>query len=186
MSDGSALSIGDEDAEVSDASEEAELTVDGPRQQQPSKHTATDQHRPAQPEDSTSAVHPPADETTLRANGAKPAAGVNGQQELDFDATVGEDGAQHADGLQHPFEAPKAPRNETVAQRARREHQEYLKQRDSNPAFVPNRGGFFLHDDRSPNVPNFHNKTFPRGRGRGYNGLQPAGYVKLQNSFDRN
>lgn len=62
---------------------------------------------------------------------------------------------------------PKAPRKETLAERSRREHQEYIRQRDSNPAFVPNRGGFFLHDDRSSTTSTFSGRPFQRGRGRG-------------------
>jgi hypothetical protein len=37
--------------------------------------------------------------------------------------------------------------NDTV-QRRRREHDEYRKKRDEDPAFVPNRGAFFMHDHR--------------------------------------
>jgi hypothetical protein len=62
---------------------------------------------------------------------------------------------------------PKAPRNETPAQRARREHQEYIRQRNANPAFVPNRGGFFLHDDRNSSSIAPGTRPFGRGRGRG-------------------
>ncbi|KAL1966007.1 hypothetical protein VTN77DRAFT_4947 [Rasamsonia byssochlamydoides] len=40
-------------------------------------------------------------------------------------------------------------KRETFAERKRREHEEYIKARDENPAFVPTRGGFFLHDKRS-------------------------------------
>ncbi|EXJ85761.1 hypothetical protein A1O1_06129 [Capronia coronata CBS 617.96] len=63
---------------------------------------------------------------------------------------------------------PKAPRHETVSQRSRREHQEYVRQRDANPAFVPTRGGFFLHDDRNSRSSGQHPRTFGRGRGRGF------------------
>lgn len=49
--------------------------------------------------------------------------------------------------------APSAPptesRRETFAERKRREHEEYIRARDEDPAFVPTRGGFFLHDKRS-------------------------------------
>ncbi|KEF62531.1 uncharacterized protein A1O9_00504 [Exophiala aquamarina CBS 119918] len=69
---------------------------------------------------------------------------------------------------------PTAPRNETFAQRARREHQEYIQQRNTNPAFVPNRGGFFLHDDRSTGA-NGPSRPVLRGRGRGYNSVAQAG-----------
>lgn len=40
-------------------------------------------------------------------------------------------------------------RSETFAERKRREHEEYKKKRDSDPAFIPNRGAFFMHDQRS-------------------------------------
>jgi next-to-BRCA1 protein 1 len=72
---------------------------------------------------------------------------------------------------------PKASRHETPLQRSRREHQEYIRQRNANPAFVPTRGGFFLHDDRNSltNVPNA--RAFMRGRGRGHGPPVYAGYV---------
>ncbi|EFR02677.1 hypothetical protein MGYG_05674 [Nannizzia gypsea CBS 118893] len=38
---------------------------------------------------------------------------------------------------------------ETFAERKRREHDEYIQKRNSDPSFVPTRGGFFLHDNRS-------------------------------------
>ena len=37
------------------------------------------------------------------------------------------------------------------AEQRRREHEEYKKRRDADPAFVPNRGGFFMHDQRNVN-----------------------------------
>ncbi|KAF3479900.1 extensin [Arthroderma uncinatum] len=40
---------------------------------------------------------------------------------------------------------------ETFAERKRREHEEYIQKRNSDPSFVPTRGGFFLHDNRSGN-----------------------------------
>jgi hypothetical protein len=77
---------------------------------------------------------------------------------------------------------PKAPRNESMAQRARREHQEYIKQRDANPAFVPTRGGFFLHDDRSATSHSLNGRQFVRGRGRSYGPAPSVGYVNLPSS----
>jgi CASC3/Barentsz eIF4AIII binding len=63
----------------------------------------------------------------------------------------------HFDQLNKPEDkigrAPSAPptesRRETFAERKRREHEEYIRARDEDPAFVPTRGGFFLHDKRS-------------------------------------
>ena len=61
---------------------------------------------------------------------------------------------------------PAGPRQrETLGQRRAREHEEYKAKREADPAFVPNRGGFFMHDQR-------HNHFGPgvqaqSGRGRG-------------------
>ncbi|KAI1336806.1 hypothetical protein F5Y15DRAFT_195560 [Xylariaceae sp. FL0016] len=54
--------------------------------------------------------------------------------------------------------------------RRRREHDDYRRKRDEDPAFVPNRGAFFMHDHRhaGPSANGF--RPFgrgPRGRGRG-------------------
>ncbi|KAK4980909.1 hypothetical protein LTR66_010294 [Elasticomyces elasticus] len=55
---------------------------------------------------------------------------------------------------------------ETPLEQRRREHEEYKKRRDADPAFIPNRGNFFMHDTRA--APG-GSATFaqPRGRGRG-------------------
>ena len=49
----------------------------------------------------------------------------------------------------------------------RREHEEYKKRRDADPAFVPNRGVFFMHDHRSSAPGQNGFRPFGRGRGRG-------------------
>jgi hypothetical protein len=178
LSDGSALSLGDEDVEHSDASEEPDGPADGSRKPPASKQAATEKRSRTPPETSTS-VEPngSAAAITSAANGLKTKDAAENESEVQFDETTPEDNVDSLHTTKAPDEAPKAPRRETLAQRARREHQEYLKQRDSDPAFVPNRGGFFLHDDRSPNVQNFSQKPFARGRGRGFNGMAPIGYV---------
>ncbi|KAK5164887.1 uncharacterized protein LTR77_009551 [Saxophila tyrrhenica] len=56
-----------------------------------------------------------------------------------------------------------------AAERQRREHEEYRKKRDSNPAFIPNRGNFFMHDTRGQNLgpaPPQRGGFAGRGRGR--------------------
>jgi hypothetical protein len=78
------------------------------------------------------------------------------------------------------FDAPSS-RTETLAERRRREHEEYKKKRDSDPAFIPNRGAFFMHDHRHAPGPNGFR---PAGRGRGRGGapiggpFSPAKYVQ--------
>jgi hypothetical protein len=61
-----------------------------------------------------------------------------------------------------------AGRQETLAERRRREHEEYKKKRDADPAFIPNRGAFFMHDQRSAAGQSGFRQFGPRGgRGRG-------------------
>lgn len=48
--------------------------------------------------------------------------------------------------------AARNGRAERPVERQRREHQEYRQKRSADPAFIPNRGNFFMHDTRgSPN-----------------------------------
>lgn len=55
--------------------------------------------------------------------------------------------------------------------RRRRDHDEYKRRRDEDPAFVPNRGEFFMHDHRHAGPAANGFRPFPRpargGRGRG-------------------
>lgn len=77
-------------------------------------------------------------------------------------------------------------RQETFAERKRREHEEYKKKRDSDPAFIPNRGAFFMHDQRSAPAQNGFRQFGARsGRGGGGGGgvvvggpFSPAKYVQ--------
>jgi len=56
---------------------------------------------------------------------------------------------------------------ETVFEKRKREHEEYRKKRDADPAFVPNRGAFFMHDHRTDAGGANGFRPFGRGRGRG-------------------
>lgn len=64
-----------------------------------------------------------------------------------------------------PSAPPTASRRETLAERRRREHEDYTRARDENPAFVPTRGGFFLHDTRSTDN---HRSPASRSKSRPY------------------
>jgi hypothetical protein len=72
-------------------------------------------------------------------------------------------------------------------ERRRREHEEYKKKRDEDPAFVPNRGAFFMHDHRHAGPAANGFRPFGRGRGRGKAGIggpyAPMKYAPL--IFDR-
>jgi hypothetical protein len=60
---------------------------------------------------------------------------------------------------------------ETPMDRRRREHEDYKKKRDEDPAFVPNRGAFFMHDHRHAGPAANGFRPFGRGRGRGRGGI---------------
>ncbi|CRG83583.1 hypothetical protein PISL3812_00936 [Talaromyces islandicus] len=80
-------------------------------------------------------------------------------------------GKEERNGLGRAPSAPPAEaRRDTMAERKRRDHDEYIKARNEDPAFVPTRGGFFLHDKRSTGpgsngnrAPNNKTKSRPYG-----------------------
>jgi hypothetical protein len=96
-----------------------------------------------------------------------------------------EDGAQEEDAIQFedsagsaaamdstirtavPVPPPAEKKRETLAERRNREHEEYNQKREVDPAFVPNRGGFFMHDQRNSNFGTPGQSLAGRGRGRG-------------------
>ncbi|KUI74217.1 hypothetical protein VM1G_09835 [Cytospora mali] len=62
-------------------------------------------------------------------------------------------------------------------ERRRREHEEYRKKRDEDPAFVPNRGAFFMHDHRHAGPAANGFRPFGRGALRGGRGGRGRGFV---------
>ena len=68
---------------------------------------------------------------------------------------------------QQPLESQESQSIENPAERRRREHDEYRRRRDADPAFVPNRGGFFMHDHRSAGPGQNGFRPFGRGGARG-------------------
>ncbi|KAF3760563.1 hypothetical protein M406DRAFT_295918 [Cryphonectria parasitica EP155] len=72
-------------------------------------------------------------------------------------------------------------------ERRRREHEEYRKKRDEDPAFVPNRGAFFMHDHRHAGPAANGFRPFGRGalrggRGRGRGVGAPFAPIKYVSS----
>jgi hypothetical protein len=172
LSEGSAASLVDDDAdgEASDGS----LDDDERHDTEPSASpTANTKHPSAKSQANTDTKEPEQSNTAFSAT-ADNHAMLNGLQasasaeELHFDETPSEAAQPESDTPEPQVNAPRGPRHETLAQRSRREHQEYIKERDANPAFVPNRGGFFLHDDRTSTAPAFNSRPSFRGRGRGF------------------
>jgi hypothetical protein len=78
-----------------------------------------------------------------------------------------------------PPKSPSAPvvvssasaaRPPPPAERRRQEHEDYKRRRDEDPAFVPNRGSFFMHDHRHAGPAANGFRPYGRGRGRGGRG----------------
>lgn len=112
-------------------------------------------------------------DTEMMMNGLKIADDSKDAAAVDFEtAHAAADAAPAVDALS------KQP--ETLSERRRREHDEYKKKRDSDPAFIPNRGAFFMHDQRSSHAQNGFRPAGARGRGRGGGvggPFSPAKYV---------
>lgn len=78
------------------------------------------------------------------------------EEAIDFDESVSRRGSVAA-----PI--PTRPANghgEPSGSRQRQDHEDYRRKRDADPAFIPNRGNFFMHDTRSS-----HGAGGPPGRG---------------------
>lgn len=121
---------------------------------------------------------------------------LNGLKVTDEDDEVDFDQLEEDRELQTgrtPSAPPTEPKRETLAAKKRREHEKYVKERDQNPAFVPTRGRFFLHDNRTTEAgPNGHrplNKGKSRpvglivdGNSRRYNQTSPSKQALLSSS----
>lgn len=105
-------------------------------------------------------------DTDAMMNGLKFAEDGDGEDEVHFDEMGKQSHAELV--IQATVDSQVEPViGDTMGERRRREHEEYKRKRDTDPAFVPNRGGFFMHDHRSA-LPG-HNgfRPFVKGRGRG-------------------
>jgi len=164
VSEGSVISPGDEDAdgEGSDASGEDDESRPSPKTKE--QAVVAKSSRIAQNGTASKSAFKPSTEAEVMLNGLKISATNDQPDEIHFEDMAAADGPLAESIVEGQNGASK---QDTAADKSRLEHQEYLRQRDTNPAFVPNRGGFFLHDDRSaPAHPN-NFRAFGRGRGRG-------------------
>jgi hypothetical protein len=109
-------------------------------------------------EQSFAATH----DTEVMMNGLRISEHATPSEAMDFDAT--EDGpiSDQQDASQSDPRRQKNPLD-----RKRQEHEEYKKKRDADPAFIPTRGQFFMHDTRSGGSGPNGIKPFGRGAGRG-------------------
>lgn len=169
LSEGSAISDADDDADAegSDGSDspppradsKADALANGHRERLP---TSATQSRSAP---SKSPLATMINDTEAMLNGLE----VSG--EVEDRGTNFEDLGKQPEGEPQQGSTDLGPveafASDSVGERRRREHEEYKKKRDADPAFVPNRGVFFMHDHRSAAPGQNGFRPFGRGRGRG-------------------
>lgn len=118
---------------------------------------------------------PTVTDTEIMLHGLSLADKDGGVEEVDFDESKHDEDAEKGPAAKDSA-APVVVSSNSVAKQSRlpphekrrSEHEEYRRKRDEDPAFVPNRGAFFLHDHRhaGPATNGFRPFTRP-GRGRG-------------------
>jgi hypothetical protein len=167
----------DADGEGSDTSDQAPPKKNGVQKQPPDAPTPVAGNgrvpESTSPTKATAAFATAVADTEAMLNGMKVSENEGPVEEVDFESVV-------SSTQQDPTSAPAVGgKPETLAERRRREHEEYKRRRDADPAFVPNRGGFFMHDQRSSSAGQNGFRTAGRGgrgRGRGFGGpFSPLG-----------
>ena len=168
LSEGSGISDADDDAdaEASDGEGSGSPTRDGSKAEAVANghgHISS-----ARPQPNVAPAKPTLPTTTSDTDAMLNGLQIREQDEdqgTPFDDLQQESEQPPSSGVAHDENDPSAI--DSFAERRRREHEEYKKRRDTDPAFVPNRGGFFMHDHRSAAPGQNGFRPFGRGRGRG-------------------
>ncbi|KAL8940697.1 MAG: hypothetical protein Q9216_002684 [Gyalolechia sp. 2 TL-2023] len=171
MSEASAISDADEDADAegSEASDtDAHQAFDTSQKSLANGQTKApaEQHQPTNAAPKISSFDAVTNDTATMMNGLRLGEDIAEAEEIHFDDLAQASEAPAASSVFAPATAVVQPTS-TIMDRRKQEHEEYRKRRDADPSFVPNRGGFFMHDHRSlaPGQNGF--RPFGRGRGRG-------------------
>lgn len=155
LSDGSVISHQDDDDADGEGSEGTDDDVSIPPQQDKTNGLQVNGRatQTAQRPDRLKSASPAkplmtstASDTEAMLNGMKVSGQGSGVAEIHFDELKEEPGTQTG---RTPSAPPAEPKRESFVERKRREHEKYVKERDANPAFVPTRSSYFLHDKRS-------------------------------------
>lgn len=171
LSEGSAISDADEDADA----EGSDLSDSEARHALPSKskpatngqiEASREQPQPEGVATKASSFAATTNDTAIMMNGLKISGDVKEAVEVHFDDMAESVRSQTGPAAR---QQPQTIRVTSTAQgdKRRLEHEEYKKKRDTDPSFVPNRGGFFMHDYRSAAQGQNGFRPFGRGRGKG-------------------
>jgi hypothetical protein len=181
MSEGSVLSD-DEDEEDGDGSEISEgpavatkVPPESKIESKPSEEAemSTDETKESRVNGKPKGPNAASADTEAMRKGVSTVLGPEGAAD---DASRGEAEAVNFEDMTETSREHRAPLEEksnsaanqdTPLDRRRREHDDYKKKRDADPAFVPNRGAFFMHDHRHAGPAANGFRPFGRGRGRG-------------------
>ncbi|KAL8848734.1 MAG: hypothetical protein Q9221_006278 [Calogaya cf. arnoldii] len=169
MSEASAISDADDDADA-EGSEISDVEIPQ-ASEQPIKAAVNGRSKPqldsqypvkeAVPKSSFAAM---TNDTAAMMNGLQLDENVDDAEQINYD-----DLAKEHTVATGPATAPSLPPVASpvsnLTDKRRQEHEDYKKRRDADPSFVPNRGGFFMHDSRS--VAQGRNGFRPFGNGRG-------------------
>ena len=184
LSEGSIISDADDDADAegSDASDRESIErSNGKAKTVANGHVEGTRTSPQKPPTTSEKASFSAamNDTEAMMNGLKFSGDVDEGEEIDFD-DLGKQ-AEEPRAVAPAQEMGESAPLDTLGEKRRKEHEEYRKKRDADPAFVPNRGGFFMHDHRSSAPGQNGFRPFGRGRGRGRAGsggpFPPVGYV---------
>lgn len=165
LSEGSAISDADDDADAegSDGSDMSPPRADFKADAVANGHRERPSNAALQ--SSKSPLATTMNDTEAMMNGLKVSSAVE-DEGTNFEDLSKEPEGESKQGTAHEGPA-EALTSDSVGERRRREHEEYKKKRDADPAFVPNRGMFFMHDHRSAAPGHNGFRPFGRGRGRG-------------------
>ncbi|KAJ5110779.1 hypothetical protein N7532_001314 [Penicillium argentinense] len=165
---------GDEDADVEGSEDEDIQVTKQPGKSNPRKPNGREHEHPKRR--NAASPNKPGLKTTVSDTEAM----LNGLKITDEGEEVPFDQLEEDRELQTgrtPSAPPTEPKRETFAAKKRREHDKYVKERDQNPAFVPTRGRFFLHDNRTTEAgSNGHRSSNNKGKSR------PVGLIVDGNS----
>lgn len=171
LSEGSVISDADDaDAEGSDGSDPGSPVTKNSEANPVANGHPGETQEPSQPSTSDPAK-PPLSTMTGDTEAMMNGLNISGKEvgeDVQFDDLANQPVEQIA---QNHLPQENTQPTDTLGERRRREHEEYKKKRDADPAFVPNRGGFFMHDHRSAAPGQNGFRPFGRGRGRGRGGI---------------
>ena len=185
LSEGSAISDADEDADgegsdISDTETRDIVSRKGKLLANGRSEVSLDEQQPLDTAAKTSSFAARTNDTAAMMNGLKLSRDVDEAEEIHFD-DIAKGSQLETKATASEQNLTKVTTSTTQSDKRRIEHEEYKKKRDADPAFVPNRGGFFMHDYRS-SVPG-QNGFRPMGRGRG-RGRGAVGGPAASNEYD--